>query len=503
MSDADSPTSSSTSNNEMFGTIDTTTQFKGLIEDIKISKGVVYDPITVPTSNLTAVTGTVMLTGQTNHGTISDASSSNHTLTVNGNTVYSNYCPFINAVSFDSGTKGHVLHYRIGHGDTASNETDVHTSFNVETGNWTLEWWIKIDSTATDYDTIFGADGALALEFKNDNKIYMWLNSKAGGAGTWDLYNEQLLGSAVTNGKWTHMALTRDGEYFYFYQDGNRITSLAQSSSTEIKHWLDDTTVGINIMSYSNGSNNTAGSLSNFRFVKGSAVYSGATYTVPTSNLTAISGTQLLTCQSGHLMTDASTNNHVIRLGSSSSYVNHKPAPTYESPFSGSIYFDGTGDYITAAGHADFAFGSGDFTIEMFVRQTDKSAAEGFYQIGHSSAPFDADTTNVAAGWAGSAKYRVYGNGTGINSTTAMSPSDNDRWHHHIYMRKSGTSYVIIDGRVINKFSDSTNYTDNHFTLGGYYTTSYLITGYISNFRVVKGSAVYNPDFTALTTELA
>ena len=47
----------------------------------------------------------------------------------------------------------------------------------------------------------------------------MWLNSKAGGAGTWDLYNEQLLGSAVTNGKWTHMALTRDGEYFYFYQD--------------------------------------------------------------------------------------------------------------------------------------------------------------------------------------------------------------------------------------------------------------------------------------------
>ena len=235
-------------------------------------------------------------------------------------------------------------------------------------------------------------------------------------------------------------------------------------------------------------------------------MYSGATYTVPTSNLTAISGTQLLTCQSGHLMTDASTNNHVIRLGSNSSYVNHKPAPTYESPFSGSIYFDGTDDYITAAGHADFAFGSGDFTIEMFVRQTDKSAGEGFYQIGHSSAPFDADTTNVAAGWynhGGTIAYRVYGNNTGINSTNAMSPSDNDRWHHHIYMRKSGTSYVIVDGRVINKFSDSINYTDNHFTLGGYYSTSWLITGYISNFRVVKGSAVYNPDFTALTTELA
>ena len=206
---------------------------------------------------------------------------------------------------------------------------------------------------------------------------------------------------------------------------------------------------------------NCIGSLSNFRFVKGSAVYSGATYTVPTSNLTAISGTQLLTCQSGHLMTDASTNNHVIRLGSNSSYVNHKPAPTYESPFSGSIYFDGTDDYITAAGHADFAFGTGDFTIEMFVRQTDKSAGEGFYQIGHSSAPFDADTTNVAAGWynySGTIAYRVYGNNTGINSTNAMSPSDNDRCHHHIYMRKSGTSYVIVP--MLRVFNDTARYVD-------------------------------------------
>ena len=116
MSDADSPTSGETGNDEMFGTIDTSTQFKGLIEDIRISQGVVYDPITVPTSNLTAVTGTVMLTGQTNYGTISDASSSNHTLTVNGDAVYSNYCPFINAVSFDSGTRAHNLNYRIGYG---------------------------------------------------------------------------------------------------------------------------------------------------------------------------------------------------------------------------------------------------------------------------------------------------------------------------------------------------------------------------------------------------
>ena len=35
--------------------------------------------------------------------------------------------------------------------------------------------------------------------------------------------------------------------------------------------------------------------------------------------------------------------------------------------------FDGTGDYLTIANSSDFSFGSGDFTIEAYVRWNDLS----------------------------------------------------------------------------------------------------------------------------------
>lgn len=54
--------------------------------------------------------------------------------------------------------------------------------------------------------------------------------------------------------------------------------------------------------------------ISNYRFVKGTAVYdpTQTTYTVPTAPLAAISGTSLLTCQSPTTISDASTNNFTI-----------------------------------------------------------------------------------------------------------------------------------------------------------------------------------------------
>ena len=56
------------------------------------------------------------------------------------------------------------------------------------------------------------------------------------------------------------------------------------------------------------------GYISNFRIVTGSAVYTSSGFTPPKSSpLTAVSGTQLLTCRnSTGSITDASTNNYTI-----------------------------------------------------------------------------------------------------------------------------------------------------------------------------------------------
>ena len=49
-------------------------------------------------------------------------------------------------------------------------------------------------------------------------------------------------------------------------------------------------------------------------------------------------------------------------------------APIVKDEFTGSVYFDGTGDYLAPADSSDFAFGTGDFTIECFNYFSDFSA---------------------------------------------------------------------------------------------------------------------------------
>jgi hypothetical protein len=83
------------------------------------------------------------------------------------------------------------------------------------------------------------------------------------------------------------------------------------------------------------------------RVVKGSGVTS---VTVPTTPLTAISGTELLTCQTNRFV-DNSTNNFAITVNGNTSvqpFSPFAPSAAYDpSVNGGSGYFDGSGDGVT------------------------------------------------------------------------------------------------------------------------------------------------------------
>jgi alpha-tubulin suppressor-like RCC1 family protein len=176
-----------------------------------------------------------------------------------------------------------------------------------------------------------------------------------------------------------------------------------------------------------------------------------------------------------------------------------------ESFSSGGVEFDGTGDYLgTTSSSSDLSMGTGDFTIEMWVKYNSISN-DGLFQISTTSGGLATGSSlslNVVS--SGGGAYAVYFNNT-QNGTSAPGTCNNKaintgQWYHLALTRSGTTSRFYVDG-VCQVFgsdctndslkSDSTDYNGTYVCIGGYYDTSFLLDGTISNFRIIKGTALY------------
>ena len=157
-------------------------------------------------------------------------------------------------------------------------------------------------------------------------------------------------------------------------------------------------------------------------------------------------------------------------------------------------------NYLQLASSSDFAFGTGDFTIECFVNflGTDEYSG-GIFSL-NSFAPAMAlrDTTGLTI-YTPSAGQKITGN-SGLFTVGV--------WYHLAYVRASGVIKVYKDGSLVtwndgtSSVSDTGNVTNTNFIIGKYYSDDYTLDGYISNLRVVKGTAVYTSNFTPPTEPL-
>jgi hypothetical protein len=241
------------------------------------------------------------------------------------------------------------------------------------------------------------------------------------------------------------------------------------------------------------------GYLSNCRLTN-TAVYdpTQTTITVPTTPLTAISGTSLLTLQSNYFKDNSSNNFTLTATGTPSIQAFSPFAPTAAystATVGGSGYFNGTTDYLSAPANAAFGFGTGDFTLEFWLYYTGGNGYV-FFIINNS----------------GSGGYVGYGLNTGtktpwiwnnVNVLIGNTDITLNTWQHHAVVRSSGTVTIYLNGISIG----STAWTANLGTLNPLYvahnaTGGQLTTGYMSNVRVVKGTAVYTSNFTPPTAPL-
>jgi hypothetical protein len=157
----------------------------------------------------------------------------------------------------------------------------------------------------------------------------------------------------------------------------------------------------------------------------------------------------------------------------------------------GSTLFNGS-SWIKTPANSNFAFGTGDFTAECWFYST--------ATIGYSSL-FDTRTNGGSiTGWTvytgtGGSIY-CYSGGFIVQSSNGVIVPNT--WYHVAYVRSSGTHRLFLNGVSIGTSGDFRDYTDSGgCSIGSHnYALGETFTGYISNSRLNKGTALYTSAFT-------
>ena len=163
----------------------------------------------------------------------------------------------------------------------------------------------------------------------------------------------------------------------------------------------------------------------------------------------------------------------------------------------GSVFFDGNNDYLQITDSSVFAYGTGDFTWEVWAWL--ESTSDRGYIFDHGSDEGALNFTNTTP-----PKITYYNSttGTGGSLYNDIGDAPRDSWNHIAVVRNSGVTKVFVNGVEKASQADTHNYNTTTLTIGMYGGgvgtpggTNWW-DGYISNVRILKGRALYTTDFT-------
>ncbi|MCO1337174.1 LamG domain-containing protein, partial [Microbulbifer sp. OS29] len=82
--------------------------------------------------------------------------------------------------------------------------------------------------------------------------------------------------------------------------------------------------------------------------------------------------------------------------------------------------------------------------------------------------------------------------------TSATNILSAGQWHHIALSRNSGITKLYVDGVAVGSWTDSTNYTQDRYILGGISDTDTFpgLGGWLDEFRVTNGIGRFPDDFT-------
>ena len=411
-----------------------------------------------------------------------DGSTGNHTVTAVGNVAQGTFGPFARV-------DGEWSNYFALGGDALTFTNDATMSWD---GDFTIELFCNVGTIATEGST----NPSLLLI----GSIQLYLNATSGSPNFVALHvgGADIVESAadsITTGAWHHIAIVRSGSgtnNLSLYLNGTRVDQVTNtatlggsSGTSRIGNYAANPAGGIN------------GYMSNVRVLKGTALYSGSSLTVPTSALTAITNTKLLTCQSNRFIDNSATGFAltVAATPQASAFTPMLTSTVYDSAVNGaSAHCDGSGDYITVATSSDFDLGEGDFTLSAWLYSTNNNT---FGVLG------DQNVNGANDSWAifwnhGASEFRLGTDGLSNMAGWAVTLNLNS-WNNVVITRASEAIKFFFNGvEITSRATDNGNIDRATFPaptpvyIGSFSSGDGRLHGNVTDVRIIKGTAV-NP----------
>ena len=439
--------------------------------------------VIVTNSKYTTLLATAVDTSDNNN--ITDSSSNNHSITVNGDAHAGTFSPYRSggySMYFDGSD-----YVDLGNGNLAINTED-----------FTIETWVNVT---------LGSNMSIANNSNwnsGNNTGWRALITTAGlinltaSQGSWNSYPSIYASTnAIPSNEWVHVVICRDSGVISSYINGikdpntvNYSASLNQTGGSSLSSY---SLIGAYIAD-GGEYNNLTGYLSDFHFKLGSAKYT-TTFSPPIERLTVESGTDVLLFNKPFLK-DESTNAYTTSISGDPKIKPFSPYDYEEysaTNHGGSVYFDGSGDKLTIGGSSsDFNFGTNSFTIESWVYSTVAAVGPIFntHRVGTGSGYYLSLLANGAINWGN------YVDGTG-DITTAAGAFTQNTWNHISLNRDASSSNslkIYVNGILKYTGTSATDYNTFNYGpfVGGYDPggNQYYFTGYTSDIVVVNGSVL-------------
>ena len=381
----------------------------------------------------------------------------------------------------------------------ASNWTFLHNG-----SSWTAECWFNVPSASlSSRYALISTDAASAFIGMDFN-----LNNTSAGDASFFVYkgvSGQWPVSVVTSGNiftpntWNHIAAVYNSgtSTGTIYMNGVAVAS--SGSAVAFSTSAPTYTLAIGRYQFSTPAGYLNGYISNLR-IANSVLYT-ASFTPLNSPLNVVASASLLACHDTSIK-DGSVNNFAITN-------NNSATVSIATPFvvsTKSVLFNGSSQYLTAPNNTAFNFGSSNFTIECWVNLSNYTSAQSIFT-----------KRNVATTDMTEVQFYVFSNGLTlyvsdgttwvINGVASTAGSFISNAWNHIALVRNGTEFSGYINGTKSVFGTSaatlmTNATSIAISSDQVSSWRNGINGYVSNYRIVKGTALYTASFTALAEPL-